>query len=144
MLERKRENTQIGDEARSWGDPSRGHQRGRPPARRPRVQESTHQPYLGVSADGCCDVLQSVPRGHVGPEHVLVHRRPSVGVVGQNIAVIMDLIGTNGSPATTSQSVEPARSASTTPAIHATMPHTSAAPPLTDASKPIVPPPDAS
>lgn len=60
------------------------------------------------------------------------------------MAHIIELIGKMGSAASTTQSMEPARRASTTPATQATSPHTIAAESEMAARTPELPEPDAS
>lgn len=60
------------------------------------------------------------------------------------MAHIIELIGKIGSTATNSQSIEPARAASTTPAIHATTPHTTPVASSSAAMSPVSPAPDVS
>lgn len=55
------------------------------------------------------------------------------------MAHIIELIGKNGSAASTSHSMDPARAASTTPAIHATTPHTTPVPRSSAATSPVSP-----
>src|SRR5205807_620737 len=110
-------------------------------ARNAGSEQTSHQAHLGIRGDCVGDVLQPIAGGDVRPRHPAHRGFFSVGEAGQNIAQTSALMGTMGSTATTSHSIEPERSAITTALIHATAPVTNAVAPTSEASTPRVPVP---